>query len=320
MSNSMATNELTYKALPYIREIANEHDDVILGELGIKMKRNGDVHCKCPIHGGDNPTGFSYKSSKKVWKCWTHHCHETYGSDLIGLIQGVRECSIMEAMEFVYSLIGDIEFQGSPDVKRLIRQHAKQEVKYFDNSFFSDKDLHTPYFLSRGYSSDVLKLFQAFRFKNREYFPITTDDDKIMGFTGRTTINDPTQAKWKIYPHDIPKSDTLFGLNITKEEIRNKKVAIMVEGVPATINLFQNNVTNVVGTLGTFISQEQIKLLVKYGAHKIILAYDPDEPGILASRKMQEKLELYFKVENISDIIPCDPGKMSPDEVRKYFG
>lgn len=306
--------------MPYIREIAAQNDDVILAELGLPLKKNGNLNCRCPVHNGDNPTGFSYKSSQKIWKCWTHHCHEKYGSDIIGLVRAIRECSLKDAVDFILDLSENVEINGSPEIKQFIRKNAKVDRVTFDQGFFEDKNMDTPYFIHRGFTKDVIGQFQGFSFKNREYLPIVTDDNKILGFVGRLIVDDSSKPKWKLYPELLEKNSTLFGINLTKDSIAAKHEAILVEGPLDAINLYQNGVKNAVAVMGTSISQEQIKLLIKYKVKKIILAFDPDSAGKETADKLAKRLSLYFYVDNITMSLPKDPGELSKLEIENYFG
>ena len=48
----------------------------------------------CPVHGGDNPSGFNVNSDAEsqwggAWFCNTQKCHEKFPNDILGLIQGI---------------------------------------------------------------------------------------------------------------------------------------------------------------------------------------------------------------------------------------
>lgn len=51
-----------------------EHYGVDIPQRNIKYDK---VRCCCPIHSGDNPTGFSFDLIKKEFTCFTSHCGET---------------------------------------------------------------------------------------------------------------------------------------------------------------------------------------------------------------------------------------------------
>lgn len=57
-------------------------------------------HCPCPLHGGDNPTGFSIfeKDGREFWKCWTRDCGS---GDVIDFVMVWQEKTFKEACEFL---------------------------------------------------------------------------------------------------------------------------------------------------------------------------------------------------------------------------
>jgi 5S rRNA maturation endonuclease (ribonuclease M5) len=50
-----------------------EHYGVDIPQRNIKYDK---IRCACPIHGGDNPTGFSFDLNTKQFTCFTNHCGE----------------------------------------------------------------------------------------------------------------------------------------------------------------------------------------------------------------------------------------------------
>jgi 5S rRNA maturation endonuclease (ribonuclease M5) len=307
--------------IEFAKELAELNEDVILTDLGFYTDSRGDIQCSCPIHNGDNNTAFSYKSSRKIWRCWTHKCHEQYGGDLIGLIRSVKNVSLKEAIQYILTFDDGTKIHGSPEIRKFIKENRREDEVYdFDASTLHTSSKHTPYFLNRGLNQSILNDFQAFEYKTREYFPIITDDNKILGCLGRLTETSPDKPKWKFFPHHLPKSTTLFGIHIAKDYIGKSNTVILVEGPFDVVNLHQHGFKNAVATMGTGISIEQIKLLLKYGAHRVIIAYDPDSAGIEASEDMVKKLSLYFKITNKTSELPKDPGGLTKIEVEQYFG
>jgi DNA primase len=51
-----------------------EHYNVDIPQRNIKYDK---VRCPCPIHGGDNTTGFSFDLNSKMFTCFTQHCAES---------------------------------------------------------------------------------------------------------------------------------------------------------------------------------------------------------------------------------------------------
>jgi DNA primase len=80
------------------------------------------------------------------------------------------------------------------------------------------------------------------------------------------------------------KSNVLYGLNFSKEEIKRKKEAVVVEGQMDLISLFQAGFRNSVAVSGTALTKEQVDLLSRF-SQKIILSLDADSAGDLAARR-----------------------------------
>ncbi len=147
------------------------------------------------------------------------------------------------------------------------------------------------YLKNKGHSENIISLSglcikteRGFidRFRGRIMFPIRNISGKIIGFGGRTIfdenpkyLNSPETPVYK-------KRMGLFGIDLAKEEIKNKGFAILVEGYMDQISLFINDFKNTVASLGTSLTEEQVSLLRKF-TDKIYLFYDPDSAGIASS-------------------------------------
>ena len=58
----------------------------LVQKAGGMLKRAGrEWRCSCPLHGGDNPTGFAvYEDSGHArWKCWTNDCGQGDALDFV---------------------------------------------------------------------------------------------------------------------------------------------------------------------------------------------------------------------------------------------
>ncbi|MEG1870901.1 MAG: toprim domain-containing protein, partial [Peptostreptococcaceae bacterium] len=110
------------------------------------------------------------------------------------------------------------------------------------------------------------------------------------------------------------KGTNLYGLN---EAIKNNKSrsVIMVEGYMDVISLSQQNITNVVATLGTALTEGQCKLLKRY-VDTVIVSFDADTAGQNATLRGLEILEKFgFELK----ILHIPKGK-DPDEFIRTYG
>lgn len=157
------------------------------------------------------------------------------------------------------------------------------------------------------------KLYDKFR--SRVMFPIFNTMGKIVGFGGRTIVDDPAKYINSDESFIFEKKRNLYGLNLTKTEIQEQGYAIVVEGYMDVIGLFQGGVRNVCAALGTALTPEQSNLLKRY-TKKAVLCLDSDAPGINAALRGCDVLRaagLEVRVMHVDD------GK-DPDEYIKKHG
>jgi DNA primase len=155
------------------------------------------------------------------------------------------------------------------------------------------------------------------RFRNRAIFPIFDIFGRVIGFGARNLSNEKTQAKYINSPQTkvYDKSRVLYGLSQGKNEIINKKFAILVEGYADVLTLHQNGFKNSVASSGTSLTTEQLKLLSRYSKNLQII-YDADSAGINATeRAIEMALENGFS----PNIVSLSPGS-DPDSILRDNG
>lgn len=120
-------------------------------------------------------------------------------------------------------------------------------------------------------------------FINRIMFPIINEKEEIIGFGGRSI--DGKEPKYLNSKESLifKKKSALYGINIAKTHIMNKDEVILVEGYMDTIACHKMNIKNVVGSLGTAITEEHAKEIKKY-TNNVVLALDNDEAGQKATK------------------------------------
>lgn len=154
------------------------------------------------------------------------------------------------------------------------------------------------------------------RFRGRVIFPLFDHRGNIVGFAGRVLPGAKSDlAKYINTPETeiYHKSKVLYGLNITKADIKRSKLAIIMEGELDAISSWQAGIKNVVAIKGSALTQEQIKLLSRFTG-RIVMALDADMAGDAAARR---GIELAEK-EGFDMRVARFRGYKDPDEaVRK---
>lgn len=127
------------------------------------------------------------------------------------------------------------------------------------------------------------------RFRGRIMFPVLDVDGNPIAFGARAMGKD--EPKYLNSPETpaYVKGQHLYGLFHSKNEIRLKKFAILVEGYLDLISLYENGVTNTAASLGTAFTPEQSKLLSRF-TKRVVINYDGDDAGIKAARRAIDHL------------------------------
>ena len=115
-------------------------------------------------------------------------------------------------------------------------------------------------------------------FTNRITIEIRDENNKIVGFGARALgENHPKYINTR-QTQIFNKSKILYGLNWAKNSIKESSTAVIVEGYFDVITAHEHGFTNVVGCMGTSITDEQLKILNPL-CSKIILSLDADDAG-----------------------------------------
>jgi DNA primase len=122
------------------------------------------------------------------------------------------------------------------------------------------------------------------RFRGRIIFPIIDLNHKVIGFGGR--ILDDSLPKYINTPETplYHKGDSLYGLDSAFKDIRERGLAIIVEGYMDMLVLRQHGISNVVAILGTALTSNQIRRLKGY-TKEVVVLFDPDDAGRQAALK-----------------------------------
>lgn len=216
------------------------------------------------------------------------------------------------------------------------REVSPQTIEQFQLGYAPESFNETSkYMNSKGYNDEILldagllvqndkgNLYD--RFRGRAMFPITDIFGRVIGFGARILINDKTQPKYINSPQTglYDKSSVLYGIYHAKNQIMNKKEAILVEGYMDVITMHQWGFTNAVASSGTSLTVEQLKLLSRY-TKNIIVLYDADEAGQnAAERAIELTLQQEFEIAIVTLPTGEDPDSIlrddGPNVFRKYL-
>ncbi len=156
------------------------------------------------------------------------------------------------------------------------------------------------------------------RFRNRIIIPIFNENNKVIGFGGRTITNE--EPKYLNSPETLVfnKGSILYGLNCAKDEIKKSGYVILTEGYFDVISAHNHGLLNTVATLGTALTPHQARLLGKYTeTKKVCLCMDSDNAG---KKAVESIFRLINSPENYVSLdirVVSDLGAKDLDEALK---
>ena len=285
-------------------------------------KRGRNFFGLCPFHNEKTPS-FSVAPDKGIYHCFGcgnggSALNFIMEIEKISFVEAVTQLGKKLGIEVQNSGDDSNEFFG-----KLYEIH-KLATELFHETLFSDRGQKAKeYLLNRGLNEDSLKLFKIGfvpeessylfnsiksknydkeimeksglfgfsksktydRFRSRIMFPISNTAGKIIAFGGRIFEKDDP-AKYMNSPETplYKKSEVFYGLDITREAIRKKESAILVEGYTDLIQLYQAGVKNVVAVSGTAFTERHVNQIRRFTS-KVYLCYDGDLAGKNAARK-----------------------------------
>ncbi len=163
------------------------------------------------------------------------------------------------------------------------------DIGYSLNSFTGLKS----YLLKQHFGTDILKESGLFGFnqngafdlfRERLMFPIHSASGKVVAFGGRKLSDDQPGGKYINSPTTplYTKGRELYGFFLTKFEINKLDYAIVCEGYMDFLRLYSSGYKNCVASLGTALTEDQLKLLKQFST-RIYMAYDGDDAGVKAA-------------------------------------
>jgi DNA primase len=147
------------------------------------------------------------------------------------------------------------------------------------------------------------------RFRGRIMFPLGDERGRTLGFGARTMGDE--KPKYLNSPETplYHKSEALFGLDKARVAARQEDRVYVVEGYTDVMALAQAGVTNVVASMGTALTEQQLQRLARL-TRTIYLCYDADAAGIGAMQRalrLGRKMGLSLHVVRVPDgLDPAD--------------
>ena len=169
-----------------------------------------------------------------------------------------------------------------------------------------------------GFVNKAGRLQDAFR--GRVMFPIDDERGDPVGFGGRI-LPGHEGSKYKNTTTDAlvyDKSRVLYGLHTHREEIVKAGEAIICEGYTDVIGFADADIFRAVATCGTAMTEDHVKLLKRFSANRLVLAFDADTAGLAAAARVYEWEREHELEVRVADLPPgVDPADLARDDPKE---
>ncbi len=309
-----------------IDDIKQRLDIVDVASSYLKLEKAGrNFKALCPFHQEKTPSFFIFPE-RQSWRCFgcgaggdlfsfvmkregtdfgetlkiladkagvsLERKKETIESKLTDRIYQINEA----AAQYYHDLLRNSPAaEGARDYAMKKRGLTSETIDEFQLGFSAGEGLKK-HLLERGYSEKELLSLRLLGekdgrtydfFRHRLMFPIRDIKVRVVGFGGRAL--DESMPKYLNSPQTavFDKSSILYGIDRAKGPIREKKLAVIVEGYMDVITAHQYGFNNVVGSMGTALTEKQLNVLKKL-TRNLAFALDPDTAGDAATLRAIE--------------------------------
>lgn len=314
----------------------------IIGERIPLIARGKNLFGVCPFHDDSNPS-MCVSRDRQIYTCWS--CHATgnvytflmnyehiefkealkYLGDRVGIdtgsIQIVKKTTKFDKLYDAYNLSlkyfqNNLNSNVGKAAKKYLndRQIDEKLIKEFEiglslesrddlTKLLSSKDYDLVTLNRIGLSSDDHDMYN-----DRIMFPLYDVAGRVVGFSGRIYKDNGQNKYLNTKETDIfKKGELLYHYHIAKEECRQSKSVIIMEGFMDVIRASSIGIKNTVALMGTALTKEQIAL-IKRLSNNIILCLDGDGPGQNATLSIGDiLLENGIEVKVVALPNPDDP-------------
>ena len=306
----------------FIDDLMSRTDIVEVISSHIPLKKAGkEYKACCPFHDEKTPS-FTVSPAKQFYHCFGCGAHGTVVGflmehDRAGFVEAIEDLASRAGVEVPRE-------QGTgPDRSRdELFELSENVARYYQNCLKKDESA-IAYLKQRGLTGETAKTFgigyaparwdalvKKFgqtdkgrrnllaagliiegekertydRFRHRIMFPIRDTRGRAAGFGGR--VIDDSNPKYMNSPETtlFHKGSELFGLYEARRAVKTITQLLVVEGYMDVVALAEHGIHNVVATLGTATTSDQLHQMFRV-TDEIVFCFDGDDAGRKAAWK-----------------------------------
>ncbi len=315
----MVTNRLDFQQIK-----ASVSLEQVFYAYHLHFHRSGLVlrgRCPLPTHQSKQSRwSFSAKLQRDLWACYSESCVETrngrIGGDVFDFVALMDGYSIRDAAVKLQQWFPLYDNSQRPSPFQTVEE---KETTLKPLSFqLTNINPNQEYIVQRGITSATAQQFGIGFYSGNGYFsgrvvvPIHDDSGQLVAYTGRAV--DGSLPKYKL-PRGFPKSAVIFNLHRVEQCYSS---VIIVEGFFDCMIVWQAEFTNVVGLMGSFLSDRQQKLLLDRFRTAIPML-DADSAGKAATARILQSLAPHMFVRVVNLPQGKQPDQLSSEEIQNHL-
>ena len=337
-----------------INEILEKADIVEVVSDYIKLDKKGSNYVGlCPFHNDNNPS-FFVSPTKKLCRCMVCGTGGNAITILerlakIGKKEAIRR--IANRYNIKYDINLDKKVYNKKGLFQITSYAANFYNYYLNNSLPGKEALN--YLHSRDISDEIIKNFkiglaptgkntlylslkdQGYSdidmakagvisstefihdtFINRIMFPITDEENNIIGFSGRIFYESNEAKYFNSFENELfKKGEVIYNLFNALDAIRKNNRIIIVEGFMDVIASYKAGLKECVCLMGTAMTKEHVEKIKNLGVD-VIICLDGDNAGKQATIKALDILQKY----GVNAYAVLLPDNLDPDDYVKTYG
>lgn len=282
------------------------------------LKRSGrNYHARCPFHQENTPS-FVVFPERQTWRCFGACAEGGDVFNFTQKIEGIEFPDALKRLAERAGVVLPERTQREDRPRNPLFAVNEATLRFYREALQADKgalarayvgqrelseeavarfgigyapstgDDLLKHLIALGYTEDqAVAAGVASRFESGEIrdfirgrltFVLRDGDGQVIGFAGRSL--DGTNPKYLNTPQTelFDKGRMLYGLDRARDAIAREGVAVVVEGYMDVITAHERGYQNVVASMGTALTEEQVKLL-RARAPRVVLALDADAAG-----------------------------------------
>lgn len=319
-----------------LRELEDKVDLLEYAQTSFDFRKGGDdaYFCHCPLHVDKTPS-LKISKNRNVFHCFS--CGK--GGGLLSWLMNIEGLSFNDAVDKICRLAGEDvknlkvssamkfyqDIKRSTDAALIVPNQIERKILPVSAIEQFSSDLPQEW-IEEGISPEAMKKYQV-RIdydSNRIVYPVWDNQDRLIGFKGRTRFKDYKALKIQKYMNytKLGTVDYFGGMKENRRNIEAKGEAIIFEGVKSGYKAYSWGVDNWLSSETSALNKQQVIVLLQAGIKNVVIAWDNDVSWdkIVEKTKTLRNFANVYAIRDTNGLLGKKEDKMSPvDKGREVW-